>query len=843
MQLINLRGIPLHGFEITLKRIVELDLENLPLATNIFISLLQERLWCEKAKKKIETKEVNTNEGCEMEAILTGFQSNLNEEMVKFSLRSTESPHIRGIAGLVNIAVKRLVQEPSALCLVLLVAIAGPKGLNLSGMCSSWSKARLYSKLDIDPEDVDGMRLVSAVECLLGPEGSVREFALELALSTGLVTRQSSIPILQMHQLLISYIQDYVLNDCGPLACWVAVTPTTVKYMISVLAFEHYFMTSGPLSLLGFPIVERDMLRNEIVNEAISWSVCIHLGRALFTCQDKKLPRYLMCLFPFLLAISLPRLYPKEATKENLGFLLIMTAIGNSHEVHGGPFSNYLLWVLLKFFKAGSSDKQTGRKFQTALEIANFMFAYPSSKPPHNLFDFYGTPNLTWQSFVITNVNQCDTGKVVKNEVWQLATAVQLFCKHVLQLSSLPPSAVLTGPSHQNWASDLTRPFDNSQQANRKTVTWCINNLVRRVEDLFKLQRYPELVRLLLSKETRLIIGHNDFEATSGEGNSQMDILLAGSIVFSCLGLQKKTREWCGELLQRIQNSGNRGGTYARYQSIAYAVIGYNLLLENNISQSLKFFSLSVCSIGSEIQSAWALADEGIEKFCSLLFANAEIVRFQSFLSWFLMQKSELDFLEMDAFHKPFYELDRKSTDKHQGLEGLVSFPILSSRRQFSTKSSVRRTLVRVLGQFYQDGFYFFEKKNFGQSKLLFSHWLEYWHELDKLCPPLKGNEVSEGATFNILVMHVLRALGYICEREGHLPEACRFYERSLVQLDRDGLFMDIHLARVDLHCDLARVLVQLGKTREAEEHYKRIAFSKLAIFGDHQDKSSTSDE
>ena len=468
------------------------------------------------------------------------------------------------------------------------------------------------------------------------------------------------------------------------------------------------------------------------------------------------------------------------------------------------------------------------------------MFAYQISKPPHNLFDFFGTPNLTWQSFGNTNMDQCDTVKVVKTEVCQLATAVQLFCKHVLQQSSLPPSAVLTDSSHQSWASDLTRTFDNGQQANRKTVTWCINNLVRRVEDLLKLQRYPELVRLLLSKETRLIIGHNDFEASSCEGSSQMDILLAGSIVFSCLGLQKKAREWCGELLRRIQNSGNRGGTYARYQSIAYAVIGYNLLLENNISQSLKFFSLSVCSIGSEIQSAWVLADEGTEKFFSLFCAYAEILRFQYLLSWFLMQKNELDLMEMDAFHKPIYELDRKSTEKHQGLEGLVSFPICSSRRQFSTAPSFRRTLVRALGQFYQDGFYFFEKKNFGQSKLLFSHWLEHWHQLRKIYP-LKAKEDSVVATLTILAMHVLRALGYICEREGSLPEACRFYERSLMQLD--GLFMDIHLARVDLHCDLARVLLQLGKTREAEEHYQRIAFSKLAIFGDHQDKSSTSDE
>ena len=205
------------------------------------------------------------------------------------------------------------------------------------------------------------------------------------------------------------------------------------------------------------------------------------------------------------------------------------------------------------------------------------------------------------------------------------------------------------------------------------------------------------------------------------------------------------------------------------------------------------------------------------------------------------MQKNELNAMEMDVLHKPFYELDRKSTDKHQGLEGLVSFPLWLNRRQVSTKTPMRRTLIRVLGQYYQDGFYFFEKKNFGQSKLLFSQWLEYWHELHKLCPPLKGNEVSEGATFNILAMHVLRALGYVCEREGHLPEACRFYERSLLQLD--GLFLDIHLARVDLHCDLANVLVRLGKTREAEEHYECIAFSKLAIFGDHQDKSSTSDE
>ena len=70
-------------------------------------------------------------------------------------------------------------------CLVFLVAMAGPMGVNLTDMESCWTASRLYFKLDIDAEDVDGMCIISAVVCLLGPDSGVRNSALELTLSTG----------------------------------------------------------------------------------------------------------------------------------------------------------------------------------------------------------------------------------------------------------------------------------------------------------------------------------------------------------------------------------------------------------------------------------------------------------------------------------------------------------------------------------------------------------------------------------------------------------------------------------------------------------------------------------
>ena len=130
LELIKLREIPLEGCEATLRKIIETELENLPLAVNIFISLLQEQLWKKPKNEASNSKKgkpcsITTKDQREIvKMLLANFQSNLKEEMVMFSLRSTESPHIRGIAGLVNIAVKRLVHEPSALCLVILVVMA-----------------------------------------------------------------------------------------------------------------------------------------------------------------------------------------------------------------------------------------------------------------------------------------------------------------------------------------------------------------------------------------------------------------------------------------------------------------------------------------------------------------------------------------------------------------------------------------------------------------------------------------------------------------------------------------------------------------------------------------------
>ena len=813
LELLQLRGIPLQESEDALRHILEMELENLPLAVNIFASLVEERLWSEMNGKPLRLKKNGArrsslaDEASVMEALLADFETNLKEEIVKFSLRSTESPHIRGIAGLVNIAVKRLVQEPSALVLVILVVMAGPMGLPLRHMASCWSATRLYSELDIDGEDIDSMRLLSAVECLLGPDGSVRDSAMEVAISTGLVMRQQNIPILQMHQLLMCYFERHVLNDMRALGDWVKTTSSTVKYVISVLLAEHYLMAMVPL--FGQLGVEKQT--DTWLCVAANASLLTHLYRSLCSCEGRVWPVHLIWILPVYIELYGHLSYfPAQTEPEKL--FVFLNALGIAQQMYGTRFINHFVWVTFRWFRAVGMRPvvhSLAKTFQTTPVNG----PWPNSTPPFNLFYFIGAPNLAWQTFASKGI------KSSVEELCGLVSAVLLCGSSILRRSRLEQI------SCQKLSISFFDPARCLSETHKKGSATEKLVLASDVELLLKLQLYSQLIRMLLSKD-ELGITKTDASVESGarEVSSYLDILLVGSIVFHSVGLEQKSQHWSEELLRRIKNCTRDFENHKRYRSMAYAILGRNFLVQGSVSEALDMFTMSISSIGSELECAWHLADKGIKTFCSLFTAYHEIIAVHAFLSVFLM-RSEEELTKIDLYDDPLLRTGGNSTSE----SSMPCRPFLSGRVQDLERQKVSLYLM-MLGRLYKDGFHFLREENLEQSKFLLSQWVQHWHGLIKLYPQFRDKEVPEAALLSILAMHVLRSLGCICEKEMSLSEAVMFYTRSLNQLD--GIFMDIHLTRADLHSDLVRVLLKLGKLEDAEKHAQHIARSKLAIFG-----------
>ena len=615
LELIQLRGIPLQESKDALRQVLEMDLENLPLAVNIFASLVEERLRSERngkplhLKKNLARRSSLADQASVMKALLVDFRLNLKEEMVKFSLRSTESPHIRGIAGLVNIAVKRLVQEPSALCLVMLVVMAGPMGLPLRHMTSCWSATRLYSELQIDSEDIDSMRLVSAVECLLGPDGHVRELAIEFAMSTGLVTQDDC--TLHMHQLLVSYFEKYVLDNVQTWSDWIETTPSTAKFILSVLIAEHYLMNS--ISIFGPLEIKRGSKRLE---EVAVLSLVSRLGHAVHKRNDKIWPMHLcwpLSLYRGVFARS--DCFSREIKPEK--FLSILDALGTLRQMYGIKLINHCVWVSIRWSVALVSLPVASHLLAKTILVEH---PWSNSSPPFNLFFFVGAPNLVRQTFASKEHELYMDGAALQVDSCAATGFILLVCEHILRslqpLNSLPKVMV--------------------------KKEYCICSLLSsELEALLKMQQYSQAARLLLSNEKCLGFGQAaaDLYTTSIERSLQLDILLAGSIVYCSVGLIEKAKSWCKELLRRTSRSEKEefsSRKRKRYCSMAYAALGHSLLLENSISECLDLLTMSVCSIGSELECTWHLADEGIMECCSLFFAYHEVVQVHACLSWFL---------------------------------------------------------------------------------------------------------------------------------------------------------------------------------------------------------------
>ena len=342
------------------------------------------------------------------------------------------------------------------------------------------------------------------------------------------------------------------------------------------------------------------------------------------------------------------------------------------------------------------------------------------------------------------------------------------------------------------------------------------------------MQQYSQAARLLLSNEKRLDFGQADLYTTSIERSLQRDILLAGSIVYCSVGLTEKAKSWCKELLRRTEKEEFSSRKRKRYCSLAYAALGHSLLLETSISECLDLLTMSVCSIGSELECTWHLADEGIMECCSLFFAYHEVVQVHACLSWFL-GRSKKEATKINQFEDSHTTLSSKLSSHRS--PGMMCCPLLARARRIERVGKTEASqILTMLGRLYQDGLFFFKEKDFQQSKHFYSQWLECWDNLLKRHPQFRDKEVPEAALLSILAMHVLRSLGRICEQERSYSEAVMFYTRSLNHLD--GIFMDIHLTRADLHSDLVRVLLKLGKSADAEMHAQHIARSKLAIFG-----------
>ena len=430
LRLVKERGIPLIGNDGRLCHILEKDLENLPLAVNMFCSLMQCKL-VEKKKKSANESETNHQrpEGKRLfrtqemvTSILESIEFSLDKNLVKFSCQSTESPHIRGIAGLANIAMERLVEEPPALCLVFILTLVGPHTFPLYSLEPPWSVQSGCQSLGVTDDSkisrVDEACLVSAAQALLGPDGQVRHSALQLLISLGLVTWHAESQMISMHQLLQCYFRMFIFEDASCYSRWVDVEPKMLQYVLCITIVEHLLLT-GPYM---FEIhrtriaTEQKGKRKKCFAQALVSSPLGKMFQSIYhiLCpgfDSTPLPRHLSWVLPGAVLLTFRNIdsrclqrdqsnsyvMPKEA--------IIKTARNGAwafFNKHGRTMAGFVFWALRRYGYINDFGCST---FPLYDALGHWVLPYfkgkmPCIGPPFNLFYAIGVPNLVWQRAV-----------------------------------------------------------------------------------------------------------------------------------------------------------------------------------------------------------------------------------------------------------------------------------------------------------------------------------------------------------------------------------------------------------------------------------------------------------
>ena len=191
-QLLNKRSVKIPQDISTLEEVLKNDLECLPLVLNLFASTL-------KHHKRMYP-------GTSYETALLKLRPGLNKELIEEERRTTDRHFVKGLTGLIAIAIAHMQSCPHVFCLVAILALSGsPSGipekffrkLPLFGSHTS-SEAETKDREDHKP-------IFKVVGRLFG-ENSKLDASIISLLDLGLITFDRERSLLKMHQLFRYHI-------------------------------------------------------------------------------------------------------------------------------------------------------------------------------------------------------------------------------------------------------------------------------------------------------------------------------------------------------------------------------------------------------------------------------------------------------------------------------------------------------------------------------------------------------------------------------------------------------------------------------------------------------------
>ena len=199
LQLIRKRGISVdQDSKELVETIISEKLDNLPLLVNLFSSLL---------KKKFLA---NSQKQTSMKGWLNDVMSCLGRHLFLEDCYGVDRFHVRGLVGLVCLALEDLQNDPATFSLMVIIAAIFPSGIPWKFFELDWKPSMAYVEKFGENSQESAVCIHSSIECLFGERQELRFASREKLLRLGLVWWNESNSSVHMHSLLQSFILDQI---------------------------------------------------------------------------------------------------------------------------------------------------------------------------------------------------------------------------------------------------------------------------------------------------------------------------------------------------------------------------------------------------------------------------------------------------------------------------------------------------------------------------------------------------------------------------------------------------------------------------------------------------------
>ena len=822
LQIVHARGVDIdQDSHELIKTIINEKLGNLPLLVNLFSSLLRKEF-------------TNRHRGPRQKSVrewLDSVSVGLDKQLLAEDGHGVDRFHVRGLTGLVSLALDHLQNDPATFSLMLIAAAISPAGTPWQFLQLDWkpSATYLHEFEQSFTAKANATCIHRSIECLFGKHGETRLKARERLQELGLIWWDDVEQVIHMHSLLQWFILNQVAG-CGLFTDkmpWPNCPAVPFASLAAVLLAEE-IMESFP-ELYVYPQIKKVGLKAKFRRRypLKPWGVTVVLSlvslHTIYAGADTALPEKL--IWKLLLPSSLLYLsafasdgIPTAVMSMNegwrqlrilkdgikslckdmglLGSWAFQSLLRQSRLVHfgrsGGNLALQKASVFVHNALMEATTPQTLPKF-----IAN------SLPPPCSVFSFIGMPALL--------------------QIYRSALPDATFCDKLVseRLDHL----------HREWQSQ-EEPHDHAGERTSardlKTAEVALVTILQEVLEIdsTKVSSIDDVAaecqEYALTSDKAFWEELTSPSAFSDSTVSTVKTHLYWAVVRSHFGCYQIAQEHCSVLLSLCDGALRKPQSNA-CKRITYCLLAFCHFHQGDLQNSLECLRTFLSLLLSELR-ATPLRQSPNHPASGFLFhhltAYSNVAQFAIFIS-VLLQETDFvsDICSWDLDMNDESVAPSSPCPQNSVATGLCC--AFSVQEEFFTRVEGYRELPSYtdlcrLATCYKQGQRSLREAHFQLSKEVFTDWVNTWQSLCDKYPGYKDKAQLEGSALTVLAGHVFQALGIVHEIEGNFKEAQSFLLKHL-EFRKEELGR-AHTSRIISCLHLCCVSHHLGDTSTAEK-------------------------